>query len=130
MLLNFVPRYNDTGSELKLHATSWNLNPNADLDKSCLWSIAEYIFSMTEEYRGRYFSNCVCIGFHGSMLFLCITEDKDNSWYKSLLCINHLDCFSPSLIIADMLTYVAFGKSVDGSLILQSFIFEHEQIYW
>ena len=29
-----------------------------------------------------------------------------------------------------MLTYIAFGKSVDGSLILQNFVFEYEQIYW
>ena len=131
MLLDFVPWYNDTGSELKLYATSWNLNPNTDLDKSCLWSVAEYIFSKIEEYRGRYFSSCVCLGCHGSkVFFLCISEHKDNFWYKSLSCINHLDCFSPSFIIADMLKYVAFGKSVDGSLILQNFVFELEQIYW
>ena len=34
-------------------------------------------------------------------------------------CINDLNCFSPSPIIADMMAYVPLGKSVDGSWIWQ-----------
>ena len=71
---------------------------------------------MIEEDRGSCFSNCLCLGCQGSKLLLCIPEHKDAFWYKSPSCINDLNCFSLSPIIADMVT---FGKSVGGSLILQ-----------
>ena len=119
MISDFVLWYIDIGSELKLYTTSWNSNSNTVLDKSCLCLIAEYIFFMIEEDRGRYFSDCAYFRCHGSKLFLCIPEHNDTFWYKSLSCINDLNCFPPSSIIADMVTYASFGKSEDGSLILQ-----------
>ena len=91
MRLSFVSWYNDTGSEFKLYATYWNSNPNTVLDKHCL-----------------------CLRYHGSKLFSCIPEHNDFSWYKSLSCINDLNCSLPSPIIADIVTYISFGKLVDN----------------
>ena len=119
MISDFVLWYNDPWSERKLYATYRNSIPNTVLHKSCLYSVAEYIFFMIEEYRGRYFSNYVRLGCHGSKLFLCIPERNDAFWYIRLSWINDLNCFSSSSIIADMIAYVSFGKSVDESLILQ-----------
>ena len=44
---------------------------------------------------------------------------NDTIWYKNLSCINDLNCFLSFSIIADIVTYVSFGKPVDGSLILE-----------
>ena len=131
IIWDFVPWYISIGSELKLYDTSWNSNSNTVLDNSCLCSIPGYIFFMTEEDRERYFSSCIGLWCHGSKLFLCIHEHNDTFWYKSLSFLNDLNCFSPSSIIADMVTQISFDKSVDGSLILQIIsFFEHERIYW
>ena len=78
---------------------------------------------MTEEEKGRHFSNYVCLGCHGSKLFLYIPGHNDTIWYKNLLCINDLNCFLSLSIFADIVTYVYFGKPVDGSVILQIILY-------
>lgn len=74
MISNFISWYNDTGSRVKLCATSSNWNPNMIPDKSCLCSITEYILLIIEEDTGQYFSYCFCLGCVGAKLFLCIPE--------------------------------------------------------
>ena len=50
---------------------------------------------------------------HNFFLYKIFSGFHDAHW------VNDLNCFSPSSIVADRVAYVSFGKSVDGSLLLQ-----------